>query len=394
MHSLRYPFLLSHVIFLSFSGGESPVVEDNSLADDQQPCVPQNNLSTVADIPDNLSTAPDYDKLKPSIPFSTEFPHPFSIHSAPVHSNIGAVTHWLFQLDQLLYPAKLLEYCKHLFLLTNNLYLSLGTLLAAVRYSSNLTLGSFFRQLQSGTGAAKFPFSVQAFIQLWFNDSRAYTINPAGYNSTISVVSSPGNDDLCSSHFKESNVFITGQQSEGSPLLDLATRQKHSCRASQFFLQSSHAPPLPLLPPAGPGHPLLQQSQAMGVVRRSLVLRPECTKRHNAPHKSIGLIIFETSKAFPEEHLLLKPQIFLCLMWHICCEQKPPVMGWILEKKVYIRRCRRVKSEDKVSPKIKQLNSWVTSFSISVQLLLPLVAVAFYLMLSGKTSSLSSVSRL
>ncbi|KAG0469036.1 hypothetical protein HPP92_018364 [Vanilla planifolia] len=67
-------------------------------------------------------------------------------------------------------------------------------------------------------------------------------------------------------------------------------------RASSSFY-NLRMPPLPLLPSRGPGHPLLQQSQAMGVVWNHWSLGRSVAKAYNAPHKVNWVNnFFETTK--------------------------------------------------------------------------------------------------
>ncbi|PKA50512.1 hypothetical protein AXF42_Ash013727 [Apostasia shenzhenica] len=109
-----------------------------------------------------------------------------------------------------------------------------------------------------------------------------YSLNPAGYSS-VSVGNSSGSEDL-SSQFKENNVFLTGQQSEGSAVwISPNARDISSLQTSSFYNVPPQGQPLAFAPTqsghpaaaftglyhpsqsvaAGSVHPLLQQSQAM-----------------------------------------------------------------------------------------------------------------------------------
>ncbi|GMH12002.1 hypothetical protein Nepgr_013843 [Nepenthes gracilis] len=111
-----------------------------------------------------------------------------------------------------------------------------------------------------------------------------YGPSPFGYNpgSAATAGNSAANEDLAAAQFKESNVYITGQQSEGSAVwIAASNRDIASLPASSFYNlppQSQHVTFTPTQ--AGHGtfagiyhpaqavtaamvHPLLQQSQAM-----------------------------------------------------------------------------------------------------------------------------------
>ncbi|XP_062152206.1 GBF-interacting protein 1-like isoform X2 [Alnus glutinosa] len=111
-----------------------------------------------------------------------------------------------------------------------------------------------------------------------------YGSSPAGYNpsSAANAGNSTANEDLTGSQFNESNVYITGQQSEGSAVWVAAPgRDISSLQTSSFYNlppQGQHVTFTPTQAGHGtfpgvyhPGqavtgamvHPLLQQSQAM-----------------------------------------------------------------------------------------------------------------------------------
>uniref|UniRef100_A0A5B7ACS6 GBF-interacting protein 1 N-terminal domain-containing protein n=1 Tax=Davidia involucrata TaxID=16924 RepID=A0A5B7ACS6_DAVIN len=109
-----------------------------------------------------------------------------------------------------------------------------------------------------------------------------YGSSPASYspNSAAAAGNSTANEDLAASQFKESNVYITGQQSEGSAVwITPPGRDISGMQASSFYNipqgQVTYAPtqaghgtfagiyhPAQTVTPATV-HPLLQQSQAM-----------------------------------------------------------------------------------------------------------------------------------
>ncbi|CAL1393036.1 unnamed protein product [Linum trigynum] len=113
-----------------------------------------------------------------------------------------------------------------------------------------------------------------------------YASAPAGYNpgSQAAGGNSTTNEDLGASQFKESNVYMSGQQSEGSAVWIAAPgRDLSTMPASSFYnlppqgqhvtfapTQPGHGPfagiyhhPGQAVTAAGVHHPLLQQSQAM-----------------------------------------------------------------------------------------------------------------------------------
>ncbi|XP_074591422.1 GBF-interacting protein 1-like [Curcuma longa] len=109
-----------------------------------------------------------------------------------------------------------------------------------------------------------------------------YNSTQAGYTSVPAVSSgnSTTNEELGSSQFKENNVYISGQQSEGPPVwIPAAGRDISSLQANSFYnipqgqhitftpTQAGHGafsgiyPPTPAVPNSV--HPLLQQSQTV-----------------------------------------------------------------------------------------------------------------------------------
>ncbi|CAN6574073.1 unnamed protein product [Malus baccata var. baccata] len=107
--------------------------------------------------------------------------------------------------------------------------------------------------------------------------------SPAGYNQSAPTTAgnSTSNEDLASSQFKENNVYITGQQSEGSSVWVAAPGRDISSLTSSFYnlppqgqhvtftpTQAGHGTFAGLYHPAqavtaAAVHPLLQQSQTM-----------------------------------------------------------------------------------------------------------------------------------
>ncbi|GFZ07571.1 flocculation protein [Actinidia rufa] len=89
-----------------------------------------------------------------------------------------------------------------------------------------------------------------------------YSSSPAGYNpsSTPTAGNSPANEDLAVSQFKDSNVYISGQQNEGSTVWVAAPgRDISGLQANSFY----NIPPqgqVAFTPPQ-PGHGVYQQPQ-------------------------------------------------------------------------------------------------------------------------------------
>ncbi|BBG99877.1 Kinase-related protein of unknown function D, partial [Prunus dulcis] len=110
-----------------------------------------------------------------------------------------------------------------------------------------------------------------------------YGSSPAGYNpsSATTAGNSTANEDLSTSQFKESNVYMTGQQSEGSSVWVAAPGREMSSLTSSFYnlpqqgqhvtftpTQAGHGTFAGIYHPAqavtaATVHPLLQQSQTM-----------------------------------------------------------------------------------------------------------------------------------
>ncbi|KAJ8899298.1 hypothetical protein K2173_018272 [Erythroxylum novogranatense] len=106
-----------------------------------------------------------------------------------------------------------------------------------------------------------------------------YGSSPAGYNPSSASTggNSTNNEDLSASQFKESNLYMTGQQSEGSAVWIAAPgRDMSNLTASSFYslppqsqhltftpTQTGHGTFASMYHPAAAVHPLLQQTQAM-----------------------------------------------------------------------------------------------------------------------------------
>lgn len=110
-----------------------------------------------------------------------------------------------------------------------------------------------------------------------------YTSAPAGYSPspTVTTGNSTGNEDLAASQYKENNAYITGQQSEGSPVwIPGPGRDISALQASSFYSLPPQGQHVTFPAQAGHGafagiyhptqtmaaatvHPLLQQSQTM-----------------------------------------------------------------------------------------------------------------------------------
>ncbi|XP_068637661.1 GBF-interacting protein 1-like isoform X2 [Aristolochia californica] len=109
-----------------------------------------------------------------------------------------------------------------------------------------------------------------------------YTSAPSGYSpsSAVSSGNSAGSEDLSASQYKENNVYMTGQQSEGSAMwIPAPGRDIPGLQASSFYnlppqgqhvtfapTQAGHGAFAGIYHPAqtvAAAHPLLQQSQTM-----------------------------------------------------------------------------------------------------------------------------------
>lgn len=75
----------------SCSREESPVAEENTYSDDQQPERPENHSSSATDNLSTVSPASDYDQSKEEVSLVTEASERSIIHTAPVYSNFGLV---------------------------------------------------------------------------------------------------------------------------------------------------------------------------------------------------------------------------------------------------------------------------------------------------------------
>ncbi|PKU69692.1 GBF-interacting protein 1-like isoform X1 [Dendrobium catenatum] len=137
----------------------------------------------------------------------------------------------------------------------------------------------------AGTNAVKYPISQYKPATNSGPTGQPYALNPLVYGSAVSGGNSAGSDDLTSSQFKDNNVFMTGQQSEGSAVwMSPPTRDISTFQAGSFYnvppqgqpvafasAQGGHAAAAftgiyhPTQSVAGGSvHPLLQQSQPIG----------------------------------------------------------------------------------------------------------------------------------
>ncbi|KAF9688230.1 hypothetical protein SADUNF_Sadunf02G0175600 [Salix dunnii] len=134
-----------------------------------------------------------------------------------------------------------------------------------------------------------------------------YGSSPAGYipNSAATGGNSTTNDDLGATQFKESNIYVTGQQSEGSAVwITTPGREIPSLPASTFYnlppqgqhvafapTQASHGTFPNIYHPGQPVtaaavHPLLQQSQAMSGAAD--MLGPAASVYQQSQHQQIN----------------------------------------------------------------------------------------------------------
>lgn len=157
-----------------------------------------------------------------------------------------------------------------------------------------LSNNALLQQTQAGSGYPSQPTGVKypaSHYKTGSNPSNvspagsywSYGSFPAGYNpgSAVSAGNSTANEDLDASHFKESTVYVTGQQSEGSAVWVAAPGHDFSGLQANTFYNLPQGQHVTFTPSQGPQatfagiyhplqalqasavHPLLQQSQAM-----------------------------------------------------------------------------------------------------------------------------------
>lgn len=73
------------------SKDESPVAEENTYSNDQEPESSENHSSSVIDSISNISPVEEYDQSKAEVPLATEASQHSISHTAPVYSNFGLV---------------------------------------------------------------------------------------------------------------------------------------------------------------------------------------------------------------------------------------------------------------------------------------------------------------
>ncbi|KAL0919474.1 hypothetical protein M5K25_011569 [Dendrobium thyrsiflorum] len=137
----------------------------------------------------------------------------------------------------------------------------------------------------AGTNAVKYPISQYKPATNSGPTGQPYALNPLVYGSAVSGGNPTGSEDLTPSQFKDNNVFMTGQQSEGSAVwMSPPTRDISTFQAGSFYNVPPQGQPVAFAPaqaghaaaaftgiyhptqsvPGGSVHPLLQQSQAIG----------------------------------------------------------------------------------------------------------------------------------
>ncbi|GAB2215106.1 hypothetical protein Drorol1_Dr00019481 [Drosera rotundifolia] len=157
-----------------------------------------------------------------------------------------------------------------------------------------LSNNDLLQQTQAGSGYPSQPTGVKypaSHYKTGSNPSNvspagsywSYGSFPAGYNpgSAVSAGNSTANEDLDASQFKESTVYVTGQQSEGSAVWVAAPGRDFSGLQANTFYNLPQGQHVTFTPSQGPQatfagiyhplqalqaaavHPLLQQSQAM-----------------------------------------------------------------------------------------------------------------------------------
>ncbi|ONK79339.1 uncharacterized protein A4U43_C01F5360 [Asparagus officinalis] len=125
-------------------------------------------------------------------------------------------------------------------------------------------------------GAAPVKYSISQYKPASNAANPSHIGVPTGYGtynpSAVTSSSSTGTEDLASSQYKENNVYVAGQQGEGSVWIPTPGRDIPAMQATSFYnlpTQGQHLafPGIYHHPAqavaAGAGHPMLQQSQAM-----------------------------------------------------------------------------------------------------------------------------------
>ncbi|XP_020597522.1 GBF-interacting protein 1-like isoform X3 [Phalaenopsis equestris] len=77
--------------FPSCSRDESPLTEENTYSDDQQPEMPENHSASAIESLSSISPVADYDQSTPEVSLAKEASQHSIIHTAPVYSNFGLV---------------------------------------------------------------------------------------------------------------------------------------------------------------------------------------------------------------------------------------------------------------------------------------------------------------
>lgn len=131
-------------------------------------------------------------------------------------------------------------------------------------------------QAPGAAGAAPLKYSMSQYKPTANSGNPSHMGIPTGYGTynpvAVTSGSSTGSEDLASSQYKENNVYIAGQQSEGSGWIPTPGRDISAMQATSFYnlpTQGQHVtfPGIYHHPAqtvaAGTVHPMLQQSQAM-----------------------------------------------------------------------------------------------------------------------------------
>ncbi|XP_020584296.1 GBF-interacting protein 1-like [Phalaenopsis equestris] len=172
-----------------------------------------------------------------------------------------------------------------------------------------------------GTNPAKYPVSqYKPATNGGLTGQGSYGFNPLVYSSAVNGGNPTGNEDLASSQFKDNNVFMTGQQSEGSAVwMSPSPRDISTFQPASFYNVPPQGQPLAFAPPqaghaasaftgiyhptqsipTGSLHPLLQQSPAVAGAAEiggpPVGIYQQTINSLSDPHLSTGSIIIEPS---------------------------------------------------------------------------------------------------
>ncbi|XP_020266674.1 GBF-interacting protein 1-like [Asparagus officinalis] len=123
-------------------------------------------------------------------------------------------------------------------------------------------------------GTAPVKYSISQYKPATSAANPSHMGMPTGYGAyapgDVTTGSSTGTEDIASSQYKENNVYIAGQQSEGSVWIPTPGRDISAMQATSFYNLPTQGPPMAFpgiyhhpsqAIAAGTVHPMLQQSQ-------------------------------------------------------------------------------------------------------------------------------------